>query len=321
MRAAIVRELGRAPELEELPDPVPAAGEALVQVLGTPLNPVDIAIGSGRFYGGSPEPPFVPGCEAVGRVLTSEQHAPGTLVWVHGFGIGRTRAGGLAELIAAPEEALVEVPEGADPLVAGALGIAGLAGWLPLAWRAPVREGETVLVLGATGTVGLVAVQGARILGAGRVVAAGRSAAGLERARAAGADATVRLDEDDLAAAFRDACGGDGPSYVFDPLWGEPLVAALHAAAPGARSVQLGQSAGAEATIASATVRGKQLEIFGYSNNVIAQDVLAREYQRLVGHAVAGEVSVEVEPVPLDEAGAAWERQRQGAGVKLVVVP
>ena len=103
------------------------------------------------------------------------------------------------------------MPDDADPALAGACGIAGVSAWLPLTWRAPVRKGETVLVLGATGTLGAVAVQTAKLLGAGRVVAAGRRQA-LERARSLGADAVVKLDEvHDLAAALREACAGVGP--------------------------------------------------------------------------------------------------------------
>jgi NADPH:quinone reductase len=315
MKRALVRELGRAPEVEEAVEPRAGEGEWIVEVLAVPLNPIDINVCAGRFYGGHPELPFVPGCEGVGRVRGS-----GELVWVHGAGLGVRRDGTLAERIAVPGEALYPVPDGADPALAGAFGIAGVAGWLPVAWRAPVREGETVLVLGATGTVGLVALQAARLLGAGRVVAAGRNRAGLDRAREAGADAVVALDEEeDLAASFREACGGDGPTLIVDPLWGEPLAAALQAAATGARAVNIGQSAGPEATLASAWVRGKQLELFGYSNFAVPRDVLEREYRRLVEAAVAGKIVVEVERVPLDLVADAWRRQREGAGKKLVV--
>jgi NADPH:quinone reductase len=316
MRAALLTELGRPPEPTEVDAPEPGEGEVLVEVAATPLNPIDIAVGAGRFYGGHPELPYVPGNECVGRVSGT-----GELVWVYGRGLGTRRDGGLAELVAAPREALYPVPEGADPALAGAMGIAGLAGWLPVAWRAPVREGETVLVLGATGTVGLVAVQAARLLGAGRVVAAGRREAGLARAKEAGADATVRLDENDLVAAFREACGGEGPSLVVDPIWGEPLRAATEACAAGARIVNVGQSAGPEATITSAAVRGKQLEILGFRIETAGREVIEREYRRLVEHALAGDVRVDVEEVPLEDVADAWGRQNEGAGVKLVVVP
>jgi NADPH2:quinone reductase len=228
----------------------------------------------------------------------------------------------MAARAAVGESPAIEVPAGADPALAAALGIAGLAGWLPFAWRAPLRGGENVLVLGATGSVGLVAVQSAKLLGASRVVAAGRSAAGLERAAALGADAIVRLDQtDDLVTAFKDAFGGDGPSYVFDPLWGPPAAAAVQAAAPWATIVNLGQSAGATSELASAAVRFKSLSILGHTNFAVPADQLADHYGRLVRHAVAGEIQLEVERVPLDSVADAWRRQAEGAGTKLVLVP
>ena len=214
MRAALIREVGSAPEVGEAAAP---EGADSVDVLAAPLNPIDLAVSRGILATGHPDLPYVPGCEGVGRT------GDGRLVWLFGGSLGRTANGTMAERTSIGDAFAIDVPDGADPAVAAGLGIAGLAGWLPFAWRAPLEGGENVLVLGATGSVGLVAVQTAKLLGAGRVVAAGRSAAGLERAVSAGADATVRLDEaDDLVAAFKDAFGGDGPSYVFDPLWGAP---------------------------------------------------------------------------------------------------
>jgi NADPH2:quinone reductase len=320
MRAAWIRKLGSLPELGEAPDPERGEGEALIRIAAVPLNPIDINVCAGRFYGGNPPLPFVPGCEGVGRVVEGETLAPGTLVWAHGAGMGTRRNGALAELLAVPEEVCVPVPDDVDPALAGALGIAGLAGWLPVAVRAPVQEGETVLVLGATGTVGLVALQGARLLGAGRVVAAGRRSEALERARRLGADAVVSLEEDDLPAALREACRGEGPSLVVDPLWGEPVVAAAHAAAPGARIVHIGQSAGPTAPLVSADVRGKQLNVLGFSNFGMPRGVMNREYLRLVEHARAGDIEVEVVTVPFERVAEAWQRQDEGAGAKVVVV-
>ena len=197
---------------------------------------------------------------------------------------------------------------------------AGLAGWLPLAVRTPVHAGETVLVLGATGTVGLVAVQAARLLGAGTIVAAGRSEEGLARARERGADACVRLGEG-FQDELREAVGENGVTLIFDPIWGEPLAAALEVAAPRARIVHLGQSAGPTATLASGTVRGKELDLHGHSNFAVPIDILRREYDRLVRHAEAGEIRIDVERIPLEDVATAWERQQRGEHVKLVLVP
>jgi len=312
MKAALVHQVGALPEVGVLAEP---AGET-IEVLAAPINPIDLAVSRGVLATGHPELPYVPGCEAVGRT------AGGGLVWIFGGSLGRTSQGAIAERAPVGDAYTVDVPEGADAALAAGLGIAGLAGWLPFAWRAPLTGGEAVLILGATGSVGLVAVQAAKLLGAARVVAAGRSAAGLERAAELGADATLSLDEaGDLEAAFKEAFGGDGPSYVFDPLWGEPAAAAIRAAVPHATIVNLGQSAGATAELASAAVRFKSLAILGHTNFAVPPGELAEHYRRLVGHAIAGEIRLDVERVPLDSVADAWRRQGDGAGVKLVVVP
>ncbi len=307
-----MREIGAPAESGETDAP---SGDDVVEVLAAPINPIDLAVSRGILATGHPELPYVPGCEAVGRT------ADGRVVWVFGGGFGRTQNGGMAERAAIGDAMAIDVPEGADPAVAAGLGIAGLAGWLPFAWRAPLRGGENVLVLGATGSVGLVAVQTAKLLGAGRVVAAGRSPAGLERAASLGADAVIRLDEaDDLVAAFKDAFDGQGPSYVFDPLWGPPAAAAAQAAVPWATIVNLGQSAGATSELASAAVRFKSLSILGHTNYAVPADELAEHYRRLVDHVTAGDIVFEVERVALDDVASAWQRQADGAGAKLVVV-
>jgi NADPH2:quinone reductase len=192
-----------------------------------------------------------------------------------------------------------------------------MAGWAPVAARAPVRADDRVLVLGATGTVGSVALQAARVLGAERVVAAGRDEAALRRTLELGADATVTLDGDDLAERLRDACGGDGPTLVVDPLWGEPVRAATEAAAPGARIVHLGQSAGAEATFASSVIRGKQLSVLGYSDFAQSPEQKRDLYLGLAEHVASGRIRIDVETFTLDEVADAWVAQ--GSGRKAIV--
>jgi NADPH2:quinone reductase len=293
VRAAQITELGSPPQVAEAPEP----GNESIEVLAVALNPIDRAVAAGKFYGGHPPLPYVPGCECVGR------EPGGRIVWTFGDGLGLARNGTMAER-AAPGGVVAEVPDGADPALAAALGIAGLAGWIPIALRAPVRPDDRVLILGATGTAGRVAIQAAKLLGAAHVVAAGRDPERLQQAVGLGADETVALDGD-----FGE------PTYVFDPLCGEPLEKAVAAAAPGARIVQLGQSAGAAATLTSAAIRSKQLEIYGHSNFAVPPDVIAEQYRTLVGHAMAGDIRLDVERIGLDEIAAAWGRPG-----KLVVV-
>jgi NADPH2:quinone reductase len=310
MRAALTTELGRPPELGERPEP---AGAAVYEISAVSLNPVDINIGAGRHFAGHPELPYVPGCEGVGRAPDGQR------VYLFDDGLGLSRDGLLAERAAAPADLGIPLPDEVSDELAAACGIAGMAGWLPLAWRAPVRADDRVLVLGATGTVGRIAVQAAKLLGAQRVVAVGRNPERLRRAAELGADATVSLEEDDLAAAIKNAVGGDGPTYIVDPLWGPPAVAAIQAAARGWRLVQIGQSAGAEVSLASAPIRGKQGEVYGFTDFAVPKDVLREHYLRLVGHAAAGEIVLDVETYPLERIAEAWERQASGPGAKIVI--
>lgn len=319
MRVVRIPTTGEGPELAELTPPSRGPDELLVEITACSLNPVDIAISTGRFYGGSPPTPYVPGCEGVGRVIEGSRPA-GTRVWVQGQGIGTSCDGTLAELVAVPESAAFNVPDGVSDTVACALGVAGLAGWLPLSWRLPIREGDRVLVLGATSTVGLVAVQAARLLGAERIVAVGRRIDRLQVAASRGADAVIQLDKvEDLEQEFLAAFADDRLTYVVDTLWGPPLVAALGAASQGVRVAQIGQSASLEATIPSNYVRGRSAEIVGFGIFNVSAAVLSREYAKLLEHAEGSRVVVDVESYPLDQIREAWARQAAGAGTKVVV--
>jgi len=320
VKAALIREIGGLPEPAEVDAPARDSGRALVEIHAVPLNPIDIALATGKHYLGPPRTPYIPGSEGVGVIVEANSIEPGTRVYISGDGLGgRGREGTLGELATVVEEEALPLPEGVSDELATACGTAGLAGWLPVVWRAETGPGDRVLVLGGTGTVGLAAVQAARVRGAERIVAAGRRPEGLEAAMKAGADAAVRLDDPDLVAALREAAGGDGPTVVIDPLWGEPLVAATEAAAPGARIVQIGQSAGANATLTSGVVRGKQLEICGYSNFVVPAEIRRAAYAELVMHAARGDIDFPIETYVFERAAEAWERQARGPGAKLVI--
>lgn len=320
MRAAVIPAYQASPEPGERREPEPAGGKAVVELLAAALNPADLAIASGSFPAGSPPLPYIPGIEGVGRVVQSDRFAPGTRVWASGRGLGVASDGSLAERFLAADEALFEVPEGAGDVVAAAFGQVGLAAWMPLTWLAPVRPGEVVLVLGATGSVGTVAVQAAKLLGADRVIAVGRDRERLDALVALGADAVVSLEGDDFGARLGAAIAGAPPSLVVDLLWGAPVEAAAAVAGPGARIVHLGQSAGPIAALASGLVRGKQLQILGYSNFAVPADALGRGYVEVVEHAVAGRIKLATEALPLSRIGDAWAQQRAGGAPKLVLV-
>ena len=212
---------------------------------------------------------------------------------------------------------MIPLPDGADYATASALGIAGGAGWGALE-RAGVGPGDRVLVLGATGTAGSIAVQGARLLGADRIVAAGRNERRLERALELGADDTVHLEADDLVVRFKESAGDEGPTVVLDFVWNGPLVAASEASAPHARLVNVGQSAGPEAALTSAAVRGKELDVLGYSLFARTPVELSALYLGLLSRAQAGDIRVDIETFSLAEVDEAW--RRQAAGAKSVVM-
>jgi NADPH:quinone reductase len=291
MRAARLHELGGVPRVDEV-DPPPAPD--LIEVSASALNPIDIAIGNGRFYGGSPEPPYVIGSEVIGRT------PDGRRVWVRGREL-------MSGLVDPATRWVFDVPDGVSDEQALGCGIAGLTAWLAVSWRAPVRSDDTVLVLGASGALGSTAVQAAKALGAKHVVGAARRTANVPAA----ADEVVDLAGDaELPSA----------TLIIDGLWDGPLERALAAAAAGVRVVQLGQSAGPEATLMSAWVRGKNATILGHSLFSVDEEVARRGYTQLCELARDGKVTFELEQFDLDQIDEAWARQSTGSpGAKIVV--
>jgi NADPH:quinone reductase-like Zn-dependent oxidoreductase len=312
MRAAVLRAHGGVPEVQEFDDPEPADGTEVLEVAATAMNPVDVRIASGEFALERHEPPYVAGKEGIGR------RPDGSLVY---FDRTCKPHGAFAERTLVDAGAGYPVPDGLDPALAVTLGVSGLAAWLGLEWRGRLAYGETVLVLGASGVVGQIAVQAAKLLGAGRVVAAARDEHALWRARSLGADAIVRLTQPDLPRALRDASGGDGYHLVLDPLWGEPAKAAIDALLPYGRLIHVGQSAGAEITLSSPSVRGKPIDLLGYTNYNVPEEQKAAAYERMGRHAAAGDIQVEIERLRLDDVPDAWQRQASSPHRKLVIVP
>lgn len=316
MRAAVIERYGEPPVVRDFQEPSRADFRALIEVRAAALNPVDLSKASGRFYATPPAVPYVPGHEAAGRVLEGNRLRPGTRVYFETQG----RDGSFAERTLADETTAVEIPDDISDALAAAIGIPGMTAWIALEWRAKLRKGETVLVLGATGSLGKMAVQAAKLLGAGRVIAAGRSQEELARTKELGADATVNLSQENLVDELKKAA--EGPlQVILDPLWGAPGAAATQAASPHARFVQLGQSAGPEATLTSSVVRGKMLNILGHTNLAVDWELKAEAYRKLLGHALAGHLTVDYEELKLDETPAAWKRQATSPHRRLLITP
>jgi NADPH:quinone reductase-like Zn-dependent oxidoreductase len=313
MRAAVIERYGELPVLREVPEPK-AEGVGLVEVSAAALNPADLAIAGGKFYAGSPPTPYVPGMEGVGRPLQNGGLGP------RAFFRAMLPNGSLAERAVARDEP-VPIPDGVPDGVAAALGTSGFPAYLGLTKLAQLQKGETVLILAASGVLGTIAVQLARLLGAARVIAAARDERALVRAKELGADATIDLKQaDGLTERIREASGGQ-LQVVLDPLWGIPGAAALEALSPHGRFVQVGASAGNEALIKSGSVRGRDLSILGFSTFLEPWEELAAAYRQLVAYAAAGKIKVDFEVLPLESAAEAWKQQASSPHRKLVISP
>ena len=334
MRAALLQALAEPPVVAEVPDPSRGPGDALVRIEAACLNPVDAHIASGRFFDGPPRLPYVPGIEATGVVEDGDALAPGTRVRVEFVHPGYGRDGAIAEYVVAPEtpddsdrrsQAMVfPLPDGISDVAGAALGTSGYTALMLFdrAAEAGARlAGAHVLVVAATGSVGRCALQIAGLLGAARVVAAGRNPELLERARELGADATVQLDAgldaEQLALHFRDA--GDGRLDVaLEPLWGEPARAAMLALSSGGVLVNFGQVAGQTAELPSLPLRNRRVAVVGHSGAWTTPAQRRVQFERL--HAL-GSIAMDVDELSLDELPQAWRRLTGSPGAKLVVRP
>lgn len=315
MRAATLHACGRPPSVTTRAVPEQPDGTALVRVIAAPITPLDVLCATGTSYFGTPVLPYVPGVQGVGVVERAATVPGGTAVWFSTTAGMRPGDGSMAEHCVVPEADLVPLPGGVEAPLVAALGLSAIAAWMALTWRGELRAGEQVVVLGAGGVVGQVAVQTARLHGARRVIAACRSAAGRERACELGADAVVDLsaadDVDTLVPRLLEAC--DGPvDLVLDTLFGLPAAAALRTLRPHGRLVNLGSSAGETAPFDSATLRSRSLRVLGYTNNELTAEQRRDALVAIVEHAAAGRLSVPYDTVPLTDVAHAWERQASG---------
>lgn len=295
---------------------VPAYGNTARPDAGQPGVPVEVSLAGVNpidlFLATQPGAGFprVPGAEGVGTINGAR----------HYFASAPGRYGSMAEHALAQADRIYPVPDGVADEMAVTLGIGGLTAYLSLSDSAKLQKGETVLVLGASGVVGALAVQLARLMGAGRVVAAARSAGRLAELEAQGADATVQIQADDtpqtLAARFREATQGR-LDVIVDPVWGTPALAALMAATRGGRLVQLGHSAGLSVPLAPAFMRGTAAAILGYSSSIAAPETRADAYAALCTHALAGDLRQAAEVMPLSAVAEAWARQAASPHAKL----
>ena len=321
MKAAVLHTLGKSPRFEDFPDPDPRSGEARIRVKAASLKNIDRAMANGSHYNSHTELPVVCGIDGVG-ILDD-----GTRVFCGG---SRPPYGMMAEYTVVPRGWCLPIPDGVDDVTAAALPNPALSSWLPLVWRAQIKPGETVLILGATGVAGKLAIQIARHLGAERVVAAGRNEQILKTLADLGADAIIALDQPDqqLTADFVREATHRRFDIILDYVWGHPtevLLAALtghnlKAESSRIRLVEIGEMAGPTISLSAAALRSSGLELYGSGGGSVPHTAIFDTFPQLWALAAAGKLRIETEPVALADIERVWLRHDQG-GRRVVIIP
>ena len=320
MNAAVVRAYDAPPGYTTFDEPVAGETELLVTVTAAGLHPIVKSLANGTHYGSTGVFPFVPGVDGVGRL------EDGRRVY---FGVVRAPFGSFAEKTVTGAAMCVQLPEGLQDEVAAGLANPGMSSWAALTARAKFVAGESVLILGATGSAGRLAVQIAKRMGARRVVAAGRNPEALEKLKALGADETISLElgREELVAAFRREITGDGVDVVLDYLWGAPAEAVLAAiaqkglshSAPRIRFVQVGESAGKTISLAGGTLRSSGVELLGSGFGSASMTEIFAAIGEMFKVAAKTPFVNEVKTVALKDVGALWAAKEEG--VRLVFQP
>ena len=319
MNAAVVTTFNAPPRYTTFADPVPADSEKLVTVTAAGLHPLVRSLSSGAHYGSGGHLPFVAGVDGVGRL------EDGARVY---FGLPRAPFGAFSELSLAGPAICIPLPDGLDDVTAAGSANPAMSCWVALTARAKFVAGESVLILGATGSAGQFAVQVAKRLGARRVIACGRNPHALEKLTDLGADATIPLDQHEaLVSAFRRERDEFGIDIVLDYLWGPPASAALEAiaqkglskTAPRVRYVQIGSMAGQTIPLHSATLRSSGLELLGSGFGSASLDQIRDAIAGFFAAAAIAPFHADIKAVPLRDVEALWNAPEHAA--RLVFQP
>jgi NADPH:quinone reductase-like Zn-dependent oxidoreductase len=306
MKAAIVRGPGQTPVYGDFAEPEPAPGESLVMVTAAAISHVVKSRASGTHYSSSGGFPFVVGIDGVGRL------DDGTRVY---FLLPKAPYGSMAARTLVPSAQCVPLPDELDDVTAAAIANPGMSSWAAYTERAMLVAGETVLVNGATGTAGRLAVQIAKHLGARRVIATGRNSDALGLVADLGADVTIPLVEDEtiLEERFQEQFA-TGVDVVIDYLWGKSaqrlLIAGAKAGADAVpiRFVQVGSASGPDITLPSAALRSSAIALMGSGLGSIPRDRLVKAIDRLLQATMPGCFKVAANPVALSEVEIAWSK-------------
>ena len=307
MKAAVLMELGNSPVYADFRDPVPQQGEELITVTASALSHVTKSHASGSHYASPGSLPAVVGIDGVGRTRD------GRRVY---FVLPEAPFGGMAEKVAVRQEQCIPLPDHVDDVTAAAIAIPGMSSWAALKERAHLVTGETVLINGATGAAGRLAIQIAKFMGARKVIATGRDVEALEQLKVLGADVTIPLvpSPKELEAAFKEQFGGEGVDVVLDYLWGQSAEILIVAAAKAGkdavliRFVQIGALSGGNITLPSAALRSSTLVLMGSGIGSIPLEGLVGAIRGVMQAVVPGKLQIKTETVPLANIEQTWNK-------------
>lgn len=320
MKAAVVTTFSKPPRYQDFADPTPAGEhDEVVDVLASGLHPRVRSQADGSHYTATDDLPLIPGVDGVGR------RADGTLVY---FVLSDTAFGAMAEKTVVDRRRSVALPADADPILVAALMNPAMSSWVALKRRVTFEPGQSVLILGATGSAGRVAVQVAARLGAASIVVAGRGASRLDELRVLGATEVVDLSASPEAVAEGLAEKAGEVDVVLDYLWGAPAESAFLPLVTGradrSRSltwIQIGSVAGAEVALPSAVLRQANIRFVGSGQGSVSARGIVEELPALVAEIGRGTFDVDSVAVPLAEVEQAWNGSRSCPAQRVVLVP
>ncbi|BCH52969.1 quinone oxidoreductase family protein [Agrobacterium vitis] len=303
MKAAIVYGAKQTPLYGDFEEPVAQTGETLITVSAAALSHLVKSRASGTHYSSSGSFPFVVGIDGVGRKENGER--------VY-FALPKAPFGSMAERTVVASVQCLAVPDNLDDITAAAIVNPGMSSWMAYRERAKLIAGETVLVNGATGIAGRLAVQIAKHLGAKKVIATGRNPQALQSLSALGADVTISLlqDEEALAASFK-AQFADGVNVVLDYLWGQSaellLVEAAKANAVPLRFIQVGAVSGGQISLPAAVLRSSAVELMGSGIGSVPMDRMIQTIRELLQAARPAGLKIATAPVALSKVQEIWD--------------
>jgi NADPH:quinone reductase-like Zn-dependent oxidoreductase len=323
MKAAVLHHFGDIPRYEDFPEPAPGEEEILVQVKAVALENFDRALAKGTHYASRqllPTLPAIVGTDGIGL------RDDGQLI---GFGGLRPPYGSMAEKVVLPKTHAIPIPEGVDAVTAATVPASTLTALFALRYGAKLQPGETVLIQGATGFAGKLAIQVAKLLGATCVIGTGRNAAALEKLRELGSDAVIDLKQSDeaLVEAFKQEAGASGYHVILDFVWGHPTELLLEALVPRelsfarhrVRFVQIGEMAGPTIALPAQALRTSGLELLGAGSGITPEAVASGTLQ-VWEWIKAGKLQADIEQVPLRDVESAW-KSTDVHGKRMVIVP